>query len=138
MRLSDVTTLRSNLTETRLGPSLATEGLRLINGEALREPYTADLHAGALKPDPQSELGKLEAVDPIDAAVAVSRDRGIKQVHETIPDPRPAPSRAAGSYDDPTWQSLGRTQLADVQALLNKGKAEGDQVKLSYAGTRAG
>ena len=135
---SDVTTLRSNLTETRLGPSLATEGLRLINGEALREPYTADLHAGALKPDPQSELGKLEAVDPIDAAVAVSRDRGIKQVHETIPDPRPAPSRPAGYDDDPTWQTLGRNQLADVQALLNQGKAEGDQVKLTYAGTRAG
>lgn len=44
----------------------------------------------------------------------------------------------AGYDNDPTWQSLGRNQLADVQALLNKGKAEGDQVKLSYASTRAG
>ena len=134
----DITSLRMNLPEVSNSSPTSPAGRRFINGEALREPYTADLYAGALSPDPKAELAKLEAVDPIDAAVAVSRDRGIKQVHETIPDPRPAPARPAGYYDDPTWQSLGRNQLADVQALLNKGKAEGDQIKLSYAGTRAG
>ncbi|MDD3329567.1 MAG: DUF3274 domain-containing protein [Zoogloea sp.] len=134
----DITSLRMNLPEVSNGSPTSPAGRRFINGEALREPHSADLYAGALSPDPKAELAKLEAVDPIDAAVAISRDRGIKQVHETIPDPRPAPARPAGYDNDPTWQSLGRNQLADVQALLNKGKAEGDQVKLSYAGTRAG
>ncbi|MBL8435384.1 MAG: DUF3274 domain-containing protein [Zoogloea sp.] len=135
---SDITTLRINLPESAPSRASNPEGWRFINGERLPEPHTADLYAGALSPDPKSELGKVEAVDPIDAAVAVSRDRGIKQVHETIHDPRPARNKYPGQYDDPTWQTLGRNQLADVQALLNKGKAEGDQVKLTYAGTRAG
>ncbi len=125
---SNVTTLRINLPEIDPAHPTAPEGRRFINAERLPEPHTADLYAGALSPDPKSELGKVEAVDPIDAAVAVSRDRGVKQVQQIIPDPRPGMGQAAGTS---SGQTLNPGEIADIEARLNDRKVEGDHIKIN-------
>ncbi len=123
----DVTTLRASLPTDPAGQ-------RFINGERLPKPYTPDLHAGALSSDPQSLDGQLESVDPVDAAVAVSRDQGLKTRQERISDPRPV--KPSPSFYPDAGQPLGALELAEVQALLNAGKAEGAQIKLESATPR--
>jgi hypothetical protein len=81
--------------------------------------------------DPEAPGSQLESVDPIDAAVAVSRDQGLGTREQRIPDPRPAKPPQPFYPDD--RQPLGALERAEVQALLNAGKAEGDQIKLESA-----
>ena len=132
--LPKAATLRTHLPEA--DPSRPTDpaGRRFINGEPLPKPYPADLYAGALSSNPRSKNSKLESVDPIDAAVAVSRDQGLLIRKERIPDPRPAKPPQPFYPDD--RQPLGALERAEVQALLNAGKAEGDQIKLESATPR--
>jgi hypothetical protein len=75
------------------------EGLRTINGEALRTPVPADLR-GSGQIDPKNipkgskqakvaaeDQGPCEEVDPIDAAIAVTSDKGFDSRYEEVPDP---------------------------------------------------
>ena len=124
----DVTTLRARLPTDPVGQ-------RFINGERLPKPYTPDLYAGALSSDPNNPACQHESVDPIDAAVAVSRDQGLKTREERIPDPRPA-KPPLPVYPNATGQPLQAHELTEVQALLNAGKAEGEQIKLESATPR--
>ena len=78
--LPKAATLRTHLPEA--DPSRPTDpaGRRFINGEPLPKPYPADLYAGALSSNPEAPGSQLESIDPIDAAVAVSRDGGVDGV----------------------------------------------------------
>ncbi|WP_288378640.1 DUF3274 domain-containing protein [uncultured Massilia sp.] len=75
------------------------EGLRTINGEALRTPAPADLR-GSGQIDPKNipkgskqakvapeDQGPCEEVDPIDAAIAVTSGKGLDSKYEEVPDP---------------------------------------------------
>ncbi|MCA1857837.1 DUF3274 domain-containing protein [Massilia oculi] len=79
------------------------EGLRTINGEALRTPVPADLR-GTGQIDPRDipktskqakvkaeDQGPCEEVDPIDAAIAITSGRGLNSMYEECPDPSGAP-----------------------------------------------
>ena len=130
----DITALRAHLPEADPSRSTAPAGRRFINGEPLPKPYPADLYAGALSSNPEAPGSQLESIDPIDAAVAVSRDQGLGTLEQRIPDPRPAKPPQPLYPDD--RQPLGALERAEVQALLNAGKAEGDQIKLESATPR--
>ncbi|MGI4720291.1 MAG: T6SS effector phospholipase Tle3 domain-containing protein [Janthinobacterium lividum] len=79
------------------------EGLRTINGEALRTPVPADLR-GSGQIDPRNipkeskqakvaarDQGPCEEVDPIDAAIAVTSGKGLDSRYEEVPDTSGAP-----------------------------------------------
>jgi hypothetical protein len=81
------------------------EGLRTINGEALRTPVPADLR-GSGQIDPKNipkgskqakvaakDQGPCEAVDPIDAAIAVTSGKGLDSRYEEVPDPSGTPRK---------------------------------------------
>lgn len=81
------------------------EGLRTINGEALRTPVAADLR-GAGQIDPRNipkhskqakvaleDQGPCEEIDPIDAAIAITSGKGLDSRYEEVPDPLGAPRR---------------------------------------------
>ena len=114
---------------------LGEDGVRFINGEPLKTPHIADLFAGALETSDKTKAGKFERVDPIDAAIAVTSDYGIKPVTpQVIDDPRPDRGRAAvASGGSPTSRALLPRELADVEARLNERKPEGDRIKLTTA-----
>ncbi|WP_347250523.1 DUF3274 domain-containing protein [Zoogloea sp.] len=114
---------------------LGEDGVRFINGEPLKTPHIADLFAGALETSDKTKAGKFERVDPIDAAIAVTSDYGIKPVTpQVIDDPRPDRGRAAvASGGSPTNRALLPRELADVEARLNERKPEGDRIKLTTA-----
>ena len=63
------------------------EAIRVISGEALATPHLAEMQAGAL---PGTE-GRLESVDPIDAAISVTSDFGLQDVWQLVED-RPTTS----------------------------------------------
>ena len=132
--LPKAATLRTHLPEADPSRPTAPAGRRFINGEPLPKPYPADLYAGALSSNPEAPGSQLESIDPIDAAVAVSRDQGLGTLEQRIPDPRPAKPPQPLYPDD--RQPLGALERAEVQALLNAGKAEGDQIKLESATPR--
>ncbi len=103
---------------------------RLINGEQLKEPHTAELHGGS---NPAVAGSLRENVDPIDAAIAVTSDYGIESApRQLIDDPRPPKPGEADSNGAPGLK-LGPDQLADVEARWNEHKAQGDKIKLITA-----
>ena len=103
---------------------------RLINGEQLKEPHTAELHGGS---DPAAAGSLRENVDPIDAAIAVTSDYGIETApRQVIDDPRPPKPGEADSNGAPGLK-LGPDDLTDVEARWNERKAEGDKIKLITA-----
>lgn len=63
-----------------------THGVRIINGEQLKNPVPASLIEEALK-DRSGRAGASENVDPIDAAISVTSDYGIYVVWRRIPNP---------------------------------------------------
>ncbi|WP_443089817.1 effector protein Tle3 domain-containing protein [Zoogloea sp.] len=58
----------------------------------------------------------------------MSRDRGVKQVQQIIPDPRPGMGQAAGTS---SGQTLNPGEIADIEARLNDRKVEGDHIKIN-------
>ncbi len=79
------------------------EGLRTINGEALRTPVSADLR-GSGQIDPKNipkgskqakvaakDQGPCEEIDPIDAAIAITSGKGLDSRYEEVADPSGAP-----------------------------------------------
>ena len=104
------------------------EGIRTINGEALRTPVQADLR-GAGQIDPKNipkhsiqarvapeDQGPCEDVDPIDAAIALTSSKGLNAWREDCPDPS-GKVRRGGSP-----QRLSATERQLVEERHNKDK----------------
>lgn len=102
------------------------EGLRTINGEALRTPAPADLR-GTGQIDPKSipktsmqanvaaeDQGPCEEVDPIDAAIAITSGKGLKARYEECPDP----SGVAQRPSEP--ETLSQADCQRIEARYNK------------------
>ncbi|MBR7631927.1 T6SS effector phospholipase Tle3 domain-containing protein [Janthinobacterium lividum] len=122
------------------------EGLRTINGEALRVPRAPVLDGGEIRPGkfprdsdqarlPRDQQGPCEEVDPIDAAIAVTSKQGLRmRRQEVIADPRPLkhriPEYGAGMF--------GAGEREQVEKALNKGKEAGDQCKLDRVSRHPG
>lgn len=104
------------------------DGIRTINGEALRVPAPADLRgSGQIDPKnvpksstqakvPAKDQGPYEEVDPIDAAIAITSGRGINAWREERPDPSGAPRRPGAP------QPLTLAERKVVEARYNKDK----------------
>ncbi|WP_061301691.1 T6SS effector phospholipase Tle3 domain-containing protein, partial [Janthinobacterium agaricidamnosum] len=122
------------------------EGLRSINGEALRVPAAPQLRgAGQIDPPqlpkesdqaalPADQQGPCEEVDPIDAAIAITSGDGLKlRRPEIIDDPRPLsnriPEHGAGMF--------GSGQMQQLQQAANSGKQAGEQYKIVRASRAA-
>jgi hypothetical protein len=129
-RRPDITALRAH--PPRPASPADPAGRRFINGERLPEPYTPDLYAGALSsdPNPGRQAGKRR---PHRRRRRRQPRPGLGIREERIP--TPAPPSPPSFYPD-AGQPLGALELAEVQALLNAGKAEGDQIKLESATPR--
>jgi hypothetical protein len=122
------------------------EGLRTINGEALRAPRAAVLDGGEVKPAqfpkdsdqarlPRDQQGPCEEVDPIDAAIAVTSKKGLRmRKQEIIADPRPKqhriPEFGAGMF--------GAGQREQVEKALNLGKEAGEQCRIDRVSRHPG
>lgn len=112
-------------------PEMQRQGIRAINGEALRPPCEADLRGNQIDADkipassrlakaPPQELGPCEEVDPITAAIAVTASPLLTRTVE-VPDP-------AGQARYPgTPQDLPPHERAQVDAAYNK--AQGRNVE---------
>jgi pimeloyl-ACP methyl ester carboxylesterase len=118
------------------------DGIRFINGEALPVPVVADIRgAGQIDPKdfpknsaqaklPKNEQGPCEAVDPIDAAIAVSSDAGLNVMPQAlIDDPRPLSTRIP-SYGNGMFGSGEKEQL---EKAMNLGKESSDCCKVIRA-----
>ncbi|WP_182915792.1 T6SS effector phospholipase Tle3 domain-containing protein [Massilia cavernae] len=104
------------------------DGIRTINGEALRVSVSADLRGtGQIDPKnipkdsvqaklPVSAQGPCEEVDPIDAAIAITSGSGLKVWRENCPDPSGAVRRPG------TPQKLSLPECQAVEARYNKEK----------------
>lgn len=104
------------------------EGIRTINGEALRVPVPADLR-GSGQIDPKNipktsiqtkvaaeDQGPCEEVDPIDAAIAITSGSGLNAWRETCPDP-------SGSVRRPgSPQKLPKTECQVIEERYNRDK----------------
>ena len=99
------------------------EGIRTINGEALRTPVAADLR-GTGQIDPKNipknsvqakiaakDRGPCEEVDPIDAAIALTSGKGLNAWREDRPDPS-GTQRRPGS---PQKLSAADCQVAEAR-----------------------
>ena len=122
------------------------EGVRTINGEALRVPMKAVLDGGEIRPGqfpkdsdqaklPRDQQGPCEEVDPIDAAIAVTSKKGLRmRKQEIIADPRllqhRIPEYGAGMF--------GSGQRDQVEKALNLGKEAGDQCKIDRVSRHPG
>ena len=113
-------------------------GLRTINGEALRVPTAAVLDGGEIAPGhfpatssqatlPRKEQGPCEEVDPIDAAIAITSSKGLRQLpQEVVPDPRPVLYRIPGEGNG----FFGSGLHHQVQQAWNLNKHVNDQSRL--------
>ncbi|PIG26536.1 uncharacterized protein DUF3274 [Janthinobacterium sp. 35] len=114
------------------------EGLRTINGEALRVPRAAVLDGGEIRPGqfpkdsaqaklPRDQQGPCEEVDPIDAAIAITSKKGVRKLpREVVDDPRPLHDRKS-EYN---YGPFSPSALKQVEQALNLGKEPGDWRKL--------
>jgi hypothetical protein len=114
------------------------EGLRTINGEALRAPRAAVLDGGEIRPGqfpkdsaqaklPRDQQGPCEEVDPIDAAIAITSKKGVRKLpREVVDDPRPQHDRKS-EYN---YGPFSPSALKQVEQALNLGKEPGDWRKL--------
>jgi hypothetical protein len=108
--------------------SATRDGIRTINGEALRSPVPADLR-GAGQVDPKNipknsvqakvaaeDQGPCEEVDPIDAGIAITSGSGLKAWREACPDP-------SGSVRHPgSPQKLPKADCQLVEERYNRDK----------------
>ena len=114
------------------------EGLRTINGEALRVPKAAVLDGDEIRPGqfpatssqatlPRKEQGPCEEVDPIDAAIAITSSKGLRQLpQEIVADPRPVTHRIPGEGNG----FFGSGPHHQVQQAWNLNKHVNDQCRL--------
>ncbi|MGK5079085.1 T6SS effector phospholipase Tle3 domain-containing protein [Janthinobacterium sp. HLX7-2] len=110
------------------------EGLRTINGEALRVPRAAVLDGGEIHPAqfpkdsiqarlPRDQQGPCEEVDPIDAAIAITSKQGVRKLpRKVVDDPRPQHDRKS-EYNYGPFSPAAHKQ---VEQALNLGKEPGD------------
>ncbi|KAB8038597.1 T6SS effector phospholipase Tle3 domain-containing protein [Janthinobacterium aquaticum] len=122
------------------------EGLRRINGEALRIPVKAVLNGGEVLPAqfpadssqsrlPPAQQGPCEDVDPIDAAIAITSKKGLRQrPREIVADPR----AQAGRIPEGVAAFFGSGEHQQVQQAWNRGKALEDQSELLHVGRHPG
>ena len=102
------------------------EGLRSINGEALRIPALADLR-GTGQIDPQNipadsiqagvareDQGPVEEVDPIDAAIAITSGKGLNVEKVECADPSQTGQRPK------MVQALSKVECLQIEARHNK------------------
>lgn len=102
------------------------EGLRSINGEALRIPALADLR-GTGQIDPQNipadsiqarvareDQGPVEEVDPIDAAIAITSGKGLNVQKVECADPSQTGHRPG------MVQTLSKVECLQIEARHNK------------------
>ncbi|HBF49116.1 MAG TPA: hypothetical protein DDX04_00555 [Massilia sp.] len=102
------------------------EGLRSINGEALRIPALADLR-GTGQIDPQNipadsiqarvareDQGPVEEVDPIDAAIAITSGKGLNIQKVECADPSQTGQRPR------MVQTLSKVECLQIEARHNK------------------
>lgn len=108
--------------------------VRTINGEPLPVAVQASLCEGA-RADARGRPGATEDVDPIDAAIAITSDYGLKSegIWLIYPDPTSEkPSSITRTEPSPNWQcysgyvQFAAQKAAKVKAALNKGKSETD------------
>lgn len=106
-------------------------GVRLINGERLKQPVLASLLEGAFA-DAQGRAGGSEAVDQIDAAIAITSEYGLYNMWLLVPYAFPEAEAGKLQLSESPRPELhtGRVgHAADlkgrVQAFLNKDKAAG-------------
>lgn len=111
-------------------PQEQRNGIRVINGEALRTPVAAVLGgAGEVAPDrlppasPQAQKkpkdrGPCEEVDPIDAAIAITSSGGMRIWLEDHPNPPPALAAAAGNIT-PAPKSLSTDERKALTEQYN-------------------
>lgn len=113
---------------TKLKPVEQRNGIRTITGEALCKPVPADLRGTSQidPPDipvsstmhgrPKKDEGPMEAVDPNDAATAVTSGRGLISKSEERPDP-------SGYRKFPeSVEALRETELQKMTVAYNKEK----------------
>lgn len=119
-------------------PAAQRDGIRRINGEALKTPFQADLRAGqidagkipassrlaGLKPE---DSGPCEEVDPIDAAIAITSGAGLRVWREVLP---ASMSEAADGHRVGPVSGDDLKRLEDVYNRLKK--IDGDNRDARY------
>jgi pimeloyl-ACP methyl ester carboxylesterase len=130
--------------DTRLNKTQQRNGIRTINGEALKHPVPADLHGTAQIDSPNipktsmmrnrrpEDQGPVEEVDPCDASVALTSGSGLHTTAEDRPDP--AGYRRFPDRDE----AIRGAELASMTTAYNKekkldGKGPLDQRKIIAA-----
>ena len=114
--------LRESLPEVKTGHPLQRHGIRTINGEPLKTPCQADVQANQVNADKvparsmlahlkQKKRGPCEEVDPIEAAIAVTSDKGLLVRTVGLPASVVA-SIERGETDDVSEQDRQRLEVA--------------------------
>jgi hypothetical protein len=117
-------------------------GVRLINGEKLKQPVLASLLEGSLT-DAKGRAGASEAVDQIDAPTAITSEYGVNEIWVCIAYPYPLPDAKAKElqivdspnrkFHDGRVGVLAGPKKGKVQAMLNDEKSRGECCELLEA-----
>lgn len=123
----------------KVAPEDARVHIRTINGERLPVAVKASLNEGA-QADAKGRAGASEEVDPIDAAIAVTSDYGLKSegIWEIMRDPTGRGVQNAQSLTkrSPQWRGYdgfvvdAKYKAGKVTQALNQGKTEAQQTKV--------
>jgi hypothetical protein len=104
------------------------QGIRFISGEALKVPVAANLLEGSVV-DAKGRVGASEAVDPIDASIAITSNYGLNNVWQVVgyatlnpirENEYAVPSPYPGLYDGKVLVAHGMAE--EIQSKLNKDK----------------
>ncbi|MBJ7312352.1 DUF3274 domain-containing protein [Rugamonas sp. CCM 8940] len=138
---------------SRAKPAEQRNGIRTITGEALRVPVEAVL-SGAAETAPQNvppnsahakrkleDRGPCEDVDPLDAAIAVTSDVGMRTGFEERPDPRAGQETFDNDTQDKRSEPVSRHEIDKMTRAYNeeKGRQGDDQrtiLNASYIGDK--
>lgn len=120
------------------GPAAQRHGIRTINGEALAEPYIADIRGSQIDTGKipstsrwakmkTGDAGPCEGVDPIDAAIAVTGSGGLKTTFEDLPpEISKSVSRKAGNKaEDRMPETLFAADLEKLTEAYNTARIPG-------------
>nr|WP_308807800.1 DUF3274 domain-containing protein [Pseudoduganella aquatica] len=117
--------VRSHLAGRRNTPEGADVGetvshsVRLINGESLKQPVLASLLEGSF-PDAKGRVGGTEAVDQIDAAIAVTSQYGVYNMWLTVPYVYPIAETDKLVISDSPKRELHYLRVGHTADLKNK------------------